>query len=87
VRFKRTKFSVSERTVLGLRFCDLALGTLLPISSLRTRSLDFTLSDHASSAMETLDGTEWDIVISGTGLPQSLLALYVSPLRQDDGSG
>jgi len=28
--------------------------------------------------METLDGTEWDIVISGTGLPQSLLALYVS---------
>ena len=26
--------------------------------------------------METLDGTSWDIVISGTGLQQSLLALY-----------
>lgn len=31
--------------------------------------------------METLDNTEWDVVISGTGLPQSLLALYAhSPL-------
>jgi hypothetical protein len=27
--------------------------------------------------MDTLDGTSWDVVISGTGLPQSLLALYV----------
>ena len=26
--------------------------------------------------METLDGTEWDVVISGTGFVQSLLALY-----------
>ena len=33
--------------------------------------------DNANPVMETLDGTEWDIVISGTGLPQSLLALYV----------
>lgn len=29
--------------------------------------------------METLDGTEWDVVIVGTGLAQSLLALYVLP--------
>ena len=25
--------------------------------------------------MDTLDNTEWDVVIAGTGLPQSLLAL------------
>jgi RAB protein geranylgeranyltransferase component A len=25
--------------------------------------------------METLEGTQWDVVIAGTGLPQSLLAL------------
>jgi RAB protein geranylgeranyltransferase component A len=25
--------------------------------------------------METLEGTKWDVVIAGTGLPQSLLAL------------
>ncbi|MCJ1248253.1 Rab proteins geranylgeranyltransferase component A [Trapelia coarctata] len=29
--------------------------------------------------METLSETEWDVVISGTGLPQSLLALALSP--------
>ncbi|KAK5125866.1 hypothetical protein LTR08_005189 [Meristemomyces frigidus] len=28
--------------------------------------------------MDTLDTTEWDVVISGTGLPQSLLALALS---------
>ncbi|MCJ1311560.1 Rab proteins geranylgeranyltransferase component A [Agyrium rufum] len=28
--------------------------------------------------MESLDGTEWDIVLVGTGLPQSLLALALS---------
>jgi RAB protein geranylgeranyltransferase component A len=27
--------------------------------------------------METLDSTEWDVLIVGTGLQQSLLALYV----------
>ena len=27
--------------------------------------------------METLDNTEWDVLIVGTGLHQSLLALYV----------
>lgn len=27
--------------------------------------------------MDTLDKTEWDILINGTGLQQSLLALYV----------
>jgi RAB protein geranylgeranyltransferase component A len=27
--------------------------------------------------MDTIDKTEWDVVIAGTGLPQSLLALYV----------
>jgi RAB protein geranylgeranyltransferase component A len=27
--------------------------------------------------METLDNTEWDVLIVGTGLQQSLLALYV----------
>jgi RAB protein geranylgeranyltransferase component A len=25
--------------------------------------------------METLEGTQWDVVIAGTGLSQSLLAL------------
>ncbi|MCJ1284844.1 Rab proteins geranylgeranyltransferase component A [Xylographa opegraphella] len=29
-------------------------------------------------AMDTLNGTQWDVVISGTGLPQSLLALALS---------
>jgi|TARA_R110002003_G_scaffold41_23_gene3020 RAB protein geranylgeranyltransferase component A len=28
--------------------------------------------------MDTLDNTEWDVLIVGTGLQQSLLALYVS---------
>ncbi|SMR51177.1 unnamed protein product [Zymoseptoria tritici ST99CH_3D1] len=28
--------------------------------------------------MDTLDGTDWDVIISGTGLPQSLLALALS---------
>lgn len=27
--------------------------------------------------MDTLDKTEWDILLDGTGLQQSLLALYV----------
>lgn len=27
--------------------------------------------------MESLGDTEWDVIIAGTGLPQSLLALYV----------
>jgi hypothetical protein len=27
--------------------------------------------------LESLDGSSWDVLISGTGLPQSLLALYV----------
>lgn len=31
--------------------------------------------------MESLDKTEWDVIISGTGLPQSLLALYVFSTR------
>lgn len=35
-----------------------------------------TASAGRPTAMETLDGTEWDVVIVGTGLPQSLLALY-----------
>lgn len=26
--------------------------------------------------MDTLDGTEWDVVIVGTGIAESLLALY-----------
>ena len=29
--------------------------------------------------MESLSDTVWDVVLSGTGVPQSLLALYVSP--------
>jgi len=28
--------------------------------------------------MESLDGTSYDVLISGTGIQQSLLALYVS---------
>jgi RAB protein geranylgeranyltransferase component A len=28
--------------------------------------------------METLDNTDWDVLIVGTGLQQSLLALYVA---------
>jgi hypothetical protein len=27
--------------------------------------------------LESLDGSSWDVVIAGTGFPQSLLALYV----------
>ena len=30
-----------------------------------------------SPVMDTLEDSSWDVVISGTGLPQSLLALYV----------
>jgi RAB protein geranylgeranyltransferase component A len=35
--------------------------------------------------METLDNTAWDVLIVGTGLQQSLLALYV--LRKHGGCG
>jgi hypothetical protein len=31
--------------------------------------------------MDTLDNTDWDVVIVGTGLQQSLLALYVYTLH------
>lgn len=30
--------------------------------------------------METLDNTEWDVLVVGTGLQQSLLALYATCL-------
>ena len=30
-------------------------------------------------AMDTLDKSDWDVVIAGTGIHQSLLALYVDP--------
>ena len=36
--------------------------------------MPFLLSNHAV-AMESLNDTVWDVLISGTGLPQSLLAL------------
>lgn len=32
-------------------------------------------STPTNNSMESLDGTQWDVVIAGTGLPQSLLAL------------
>jgi RAB protein geranylgeranyltransferase component A len=31
--------------------------------------------------MDTLDNTEWDVLIVGTGLQQSLLALYAYTLH------
>jgi RAB protein geranylgeranyltransferase component A len=37
--------------------------------------------------MDTLDNTDWDVLIVGTGLQQSLLALYVaSPASQSSGA-
>ena len=30
------------------------------------------------SIMDTLDGSSWDVLLAGTGIQQSLLALYVS---------
>jgi len=33
------------------------------------------ICDALAAVMESLDKTEWDVIISGTGLPQSLLAL------------
>ena len=39
--------------------------TLCALSTLNRRKCD----------MEALSDTEWDVIISGTGLPQSLLAL------------
>lgn len=38
-------------------------------------------------AMDTLEDSSWDVVISGTGLPQSLLALYVPLAATLHGSG
>lgn len=35
--------------------------------------------------METLDNTDWDVLIVGTGLQQSLLALYVPRLSASGG--
>jgi hypothetical protein len=37
---------------------------------------DLTFSSSHHPNMETLDNSEWDVVIVGTGLQQSLLALY-----------
>lgn len=34
--------------------------------------------------MDSLDGSSWDVVIVGTGLKQSLLALYVKLVRSFD---
>ena len=34
---------------------------------------------HVAMAMESLSDTLWDVVICGTGLQQSLLALYEAP--------
>ena len=39
------------------------------------------ICDELAAVMESLDKTEWDVIISGTGLPQSLLALYVFSAR------
>ncbi|KAI7364223.1 hypothetical protein KC354_g5869 [Hortaea werneckii] len=36
------------------------------------------ICDELAAVMESLDKTEWDVIISGTGLPQSLLALSLS---------
>jgi hypothetical protein len=38
-------------------------------------ALSLTLSLSLRHIMETLDNTHWDVVIAGTGLQQSLLAL------------
>ena len=35
---------------------------------------------------DSLADTQWDVVIEGTGLPQSLLALYVPPASLPDAS-
>lgn len=35
---------------------------------------------------DSLANSEWDVVIEGTGLPQSLLALYVPSARARFGS-
>jgi hypothetical protein len=33
-----------------------------------------------SSSMDSLNNTDWDVLIAGTGFYQSLLALYVTDL-------
>lgn len=38
--------------------------------------------DYANANMESLSETHWDLVIEGTGLQQSLLALYAALGRQ-----
>lgn len=46
-------------------------------SHLQLRFNISTATCERATAMESLDETNWDVVIAGTGLPQSLLALYV----------
>jgi RAB protein geranylgeranyltransferase component A len=36
--------------------------------------------------MDTLDNSDWDVLIVGTGLQQSLLALYVASLASQSPS-
>lgn len=50
-------------------------------------SVNDVIAHNKSATMETLNGTSWDVVIAGTGLPQSLLALYVCPGGCYPGSG
>ncbi|KAK5714551.1 Rab proteins geranylgeranyltransferase component A [Elasticomyces elasticus] len=41
-------------------------------------NINTSFANNATPAMDTLDNTNWDVVISGTGLLQSLLALSLS---------
>jgi hypothetical protein len=45
----------------------------IPFSSFQSST-----QQHARGAMETLDGSDWDVVIGDTGFSSSLLALYVN---------
>lgn len=90
-RFGALQTYHASRNALGVRvfkgrLCD-RVGQDFWRSSLviRANLSRSSSSSHFSKApqptMDTLDNTEWDVLIVGTGLQQSLLALYDAPLR------
>jgi hypothetical protein len=67
-----------ERSSKALKVLGASISHSFSAAHAALLSFHIKQCDHYhGTTMETLNGTSWDVVISGTGLPQSLLALYV----------
>lgn len=66
-----------EGKLLGLRLADFVDQPRLVMHAKHGAKTFLSTSLFCTQNMDTLDNTEWDVLIVGTGLQQSLLALYV----------